>query len=251
MKERIKREFIEFKVLMRSIPSLFVTLFCVSVIAMNLLANKSIDGLPSWLALDVGFTVSWMAFLTMDVVTKYFGLKAANELTFVGIGVNLLLSLLFFVGSVIPGQWGESFVEVGGDLINTALDNTFGGTWFVLLGSTVAFAVSGILNNVLNWVIGKIMKNKKDNYFTFALRTFVSTGIGQFVDNLLFALIVSLNFFGWSIPQCLMCAATGAVAELLCEVIFSHFGYYMSKKWKKDNVGQAYFDLVNSYSEAK
>ena len=250
MKEKIKRDYLEFKTLMRSIPSIFVVLFCASVIAMNLLANKSIDLPVEWLALDVGFIVSWMSFLTMDIVTKHFGLKAANQLTFVGIGINLLLCLIFFLGSIIPGTWGEAFVEEGiSGSINAALDNTFGGTWFVLLGSTIAFAVSGIVNNVLNWLIGKSFK--KDNFLVFALRTYVSTGIGQFVDNLIFALIVSLNFFGWSIVQCLTCAATGMIAELLCEIVFSHLGYYMCKKWKKEEVGKAYFDLIASYKENK
>lgn len=63
------------------------------------------------------------------------------------------------------------------------------------------------------------------------------------MDNLIFAFIVSLNFFGWSPLQCVTCALTGMVAELLFEVVFSHLGYLICKKWKKDNVGEAYFAL--------
>ena len=33
------------------------------------------------------------------------------------------------------------------------------------------------------------------------------------------------------------------VAELLFEIVFSHLGYLICKKWKKDNVGEAYFAL--------
>ena len=157
--------------------------------------------------------------------------------------INLAVALILFVGSVIPGTWGESYVEGSQGVINSALDNTFGGTWYVLLGSTVAFVASAFVNNFINWSIGKALKDKKDNFFAFALRTYVSTAVGQFVDNLIFAFIVSLNFFGWSPLQCVTCALTGMVAELLFEIVFSHLGYLICKKWKKDNVGEAYFAL--------
>ena len=51
---RIKTEVKEVSVLLRSIPSLTMTLFIVSVITMNLLANKSINLPFSFMALDCG-----------------------------------------------------------------------------------------------------------------------------------------------------------------------------------------------------
>ena len=51
---RLKKEVLETKVLLRSIPSLTMTLFVVSVVTMNLLANKSISLPISCLALDCG-----------------------------------------------------------------------------------------------------------------------------------------------------------------------------------------------------
>ena len=107
-----------------------------------------------------------------------------------------------------PGLWGESFVEGSENVINYALDHTFRGTWYVLLGSSVAFIVSSIVNNELNW------------------------------------LIVSHNFFGWTMTQCIMCAVTGAVVELICEVIFSPIGYRVAKRWKKREVGKLYIDYI-------
>lgn len=66
--------------------------------------------------------------------------------------------LCIFIASIIPGMWGESFVEGSEDIINGALDHTFGGTWYVLLGSTTAFLVSAIVNNFLNFALGKFVK---------------------------------------------------------------------------------------------
>ena len=247
MKSKLKKEWNEFITLTRSIPSIFVTLFIVSVVGMNLLANKSINMPVSWLALDAGILLSWVSFLTMDVITKHFGLKAANQLAVLGVVINLFVCLIFFIASIIPGDWGESYVEGSQDIINNALNNTFGGTWYVLLGSTTAFLVSALVNNAINFTIGKVVK--KDNFTTFIFRTYVSTMIGQFVDNLTFALIVSLSFFGWSITQCFTCALTGAIVELLFEVIFSPFGYKITKNWAQDGVGEKYFNILKANKE--
>ena len=103
IKQRIKNEFREFVLLMRSVPPLVLTAFVIALVAMNLLANKSINIPVDWLALDCGIIVSWVAFLAMDVLTKHFGAKAATELTLVAVVVNLACCLLFFAASKIVG----------------------------------------------------------------------------------------------------------------------------------------------------
>lgn len=243
LKQKIKKEWEEFCTLMKSIPTIVVVLFVISLFAMNLLANKSITILVDWLALDCGIIVSWFAFFTMDILTKHFGPKAANQITIVAIVVNLFFCLLMFLASLVNGVWGESFVSGHEAIINNALDKTFGGTWYVVLGSTVAFLVSAIVNNFSNYGIGKIFKKNSDNIGVFVLRSCISTAIGQFVDNLVFALLVSHFFFGWRIVQCLTCATTGMIIELLCEAVFFYPAYSITKKWKKDEVGKEYFEL--------
>lgn len=136
MKQKIKNQFKEFTLLLKSVPSVFLSLFVLSVVAMNLLANKSINIPVEWLALDCGIIVSWVAFLTMDVLTKHFGPKASTQISVFALIINLITCLLLFIVSVIPGVWGESFVEGSENIINSALDNTFGGTWYVVLGSS-------------------------------------------------------------------------------------------------------------------
>lgn len=227
----------------RSIPGLVSALFILSIVAMNLLANKSINLPFDWMALDCGIIFSWLVFLLMDMVTKHFGPRAATMLSVIALIVNLFMALMLFIGSVISGVWGESFVEGSESIINYALDHTFRGTWYVLLGSSVAFIVSSIVNNEMNWLIGKAAKGK-NNFGVFALRSYVSTFIAQFVDNMVFALIVSHNFFGWTMTQCVVCALTGAVLELLCEVVFSPIGYRVARRWRKDDVGIQYINYI-------
>ena len=243
LKQKIKREWHEFQVLMKNVPSLVVVLFIMSVFAMNLLANKSIDIPWEWLALDCGIIVSWFAFFTMDILTKHFGPKAATEISVLAILVNLFFCFLLFLGSLIPGMWGESFAEGSESLLNGALNRTFGGTWYVVLGSTAAFLASALVNNFSNFGIGKLFKKNPDGLAAYILRTYVSTAIGQFIDNLTFALIVSHFFFGWTLLQCVTCALTGMVVELLCEVLFLYPGFVITRRWKKNAVGDEYFQL--------
>ena len=228
----------ETKILLRSIPATVVTLFAVSVVCMNLLANKTLLQLD-WIALDGGILISWLSFMCMDIITKHFGPKASTIISIHAASINLLTCLIFFVASIIP--------SVANDY--TAFDSIFGGTWFVLLGSTIAFLTSAVINNTLNHTIGKCFRNNPDGKLAYAMRTDVSTFIGQFLDNFIFSVIVFTFFapifwdgFCWTPLQCATCALTGALVELVMEIIFSPIGYKISKRWQKDNIGKEYYD---------
>ena len=190
----LKREMEDYRILLRSIPSLIIALFIVSVIMMNLLANKEFISLK-YLALDCGFTLSWVSFLCMDIICKRFGPKAAAKISILAIFINACVCLIFWLLSLAPGMWGE-YYATGDMAVNTALNNTIGGSWYVVLGSSVAMFCAAVTNSFINYTVARHLK--KDNFRAFAIRSFVSTGIAQFVDNFVFATIVSLNFFGWS-----------------------------------------------------
>lgn len=236
---KLKQSISNYTLLLRSVPSLVMVMFVVSVVLMNLLANKEIGLNLDWLALDCGFTLSWLSFLCMDMLTKRFGAKASIQLSLTAMVINLFVCGVLFLISLLPGNWG-AYYDLGSEVVNEGLNATIGGTWYVVLGSACAFAVSAILNAVLNAVIGKMCK--KDNFVSYALRSYISTGVAQFVDNFIFAMLVSHVFFGWNMTQVITCSITGCIAELLCEVIFSPIGYRMCKKWDEQNVGSAYLD---------
>ena len=218
----------DFRDLLHSVPPIIAAMFVISVVCMNLLANKSINTGVEWLALDCGILLSWITFLSLDIMTHCYGPWAATGMSIAAILINLLMSGIFFIAGHVPGVWGESYVEGSEAVINTALDHTFGGTWFIILGSSIAYAVSAVLNNFLNWGIGERVGDH--GFGTFALRSYVSTFVAQFTDNITFALIVSRTFFGWTMLQCVTCAITGAVLELVFEVFFSPIGYRISRR---------------------
>lgn len=244
IKTILRRELEDYKVLLRNIPSIVVALFFISVVAMNLLANKELFT-TDWLALDCGFTLSWISFLLMDMICKRFGAKAAMKLSIAALAVNLCVCGIFWLLSLTPGHWGEYYSFLDSDpavaqAANLALNRTIGGSWYVVLGSALAMLVSSAVNSLSNHLIAKHLQ--RNNYGSFALRSFVSTALAQFVDNLIFATVVSHIFFGWTWTQVLVCSLTGALMELLCEVVFSPLGYRMARQWEEEKVGQDYID---------
>lgn len=243
IKSMIQTQIDDYRVLMRSVPPLVMMFLAISTTLMNLMAQKELLNI-SWLALDCGFLLSWLSFLCMDMLTKRFGAKAAIQLSLTSVAVSLFVSLVLFVTSVVGNNWSAAYNYENNDIINAALNETFGGTWYVIAGSMIAFAVAAIVNAVVNESIGKM--TKKNNFRSFALRSYVSTAIGQFVDNFVFATVVSKVFFGWTWQQVFFCSIAGAVAELISEVIFSPVGFKVCRKWEKHNVGHEYLDYVNS-----
>lgn len=236
----VQRERMETAVLLRCIPATVVSLFVVSVICMNLLANKTLVQ-TDWIALDGGILISWLSFMCMDIITNYFGPKASNKIAVLAAAINLLTCMIFYIASIIPSNSDDY----------TALNGVLGGSWFILLGSTIAFLASAVINNFLNWTIGKTFRKSPDGRMAYAARTYISTFIGQYLDNLIFSVIVFVGFapifwdgFHWTVLQCMMCALTGAVAELIMEIVFSPFGYRIMKKWKQLCIGQEYLALM-------
>ena len=234
----VSREAGDFKILLRNIPSLTVSIFILSVVCANLMANKELVTFK-YAALDCGFAFSWIMFFCMDVICKRWGAKASIKISLVALAVNLFICVSFALLAKTPGKWGEYYASEN-SLVNDALNATFSGSWYVVLGSSVAFVSSSVVNAFLNCAIGSLFKS--DGFFSFASRSYISTAIAQLVDNFIFATIVSKVFFGWTLIQVFVCSAIGAGFELLGEVFFSGLGYKVVRQWEKERVGQEYIE---------
>jgi len=248
----IKRELDDLFFLLRSIPSLAVSFFILSVVCMNLLANKELFS-TEYLALDCGFTLSWFSFLCMDMICKRFGAKAAMKVSVVAMVVNLCTCALFNLLSRTPGMWGEFYSYIDSNpefanVANAALNTTFGGSWYVVLGSALAMFSSSAVNSFTNFMISKVVS--PSGFKSFAIRSYISTAVAQFVDNFIFAMVVSHVFFGWTMTQVIVCSITGSIMELLCEVVFSPIGYKMVCSWEKHKVGEEYLNSKVRMNEA-
>ena len=177
--------------------------------------------------------------MCMDMLTKRFGAKAAVKLTIVSMIFNLCWCGISYLITHIGLNW-SAFYTYNEDVANMAVNDTLGGTWYILLASTIALIVAAVVNAVINQAVGKLFK--KDNFTAYAARSWISTFVAQFLDNLVFASIAFFVFFGWTFTQVLMYALLLAVIEVIMEAVFSPIGYKVCKIWDKKNIGNEYLE---------
>lgn len=235
---KIKEVIADYKVLLRNVPALVTVAFVLGTILMNLAAAKIIVQIGGF-AVTGGFILSWLPFLCMDTVVKRFGARASIMLNILSALGNVISVVFLAIIAAIPGN--------GADY--SAFNYVFGSVWFIVFGSTVAFVVSGIANSLINSAVGKLFKKNPDSPIAFFSRSYVSTFIGQFIDNFLFLWIVYGIFapIYWgtslSVLTCIITGLVGGLFELVVEAIFSPIGYITAKRWKEEKVGQEYVDL--------
>lgn len=238
-------DFQDWKYLLRSIPSLVVTIYAVSVVVMNLMASKVVIMTPI-LGITGGFLISWLPFLMGDIIVKTYGAKAAIKITILGLIINLVCIGIFQLIVLI---------EVGAEPgTYDAFNSVFTQTWQIFVASSIAFVISGVINSITNAGIGKLFKKNPDGKGAFMCRTYISTALGQFIDNFIFAGLAFLVFFplsvgdtfGYTIISVLGTSVLGAIIELLMEAVFSPIGYNICQKWRKEDVGAEYLAFCKS-----
>lgn len=254
MKRWIQEEVKEYKSLLKNIPALLLAAFSLAIVLMNTLANKTIVS-TSWIDIDGGILCAWLIFMAMDLTAQHFGPRAATKMSLVGLVINLLVCGIFGVASVINiggGAWSPAWnyaTDAEFLVANEAVNSLFAGSWQVLLASSVAFIVSAIVNNTMNWAVGRMFKNKDCPKTEYVTRAYISTMMGQFVDNWIFNFLLFICLFKdptWSILSVTTCAALGALVELFMEVVFSPIGYRIVKKWRAEKIGQEYIDTYGT-----
>lgn len=236
IKTWFKEDWRETKVLFSCLPALPFAVLCAALIAMNFLANKAIVA-ETWISLDAGITVSWIAFLAGDMLVKRFGAKASIKVNVAAIGIQLLAIGLLTIGAKIPGHcdWTE-------------FDSIFGAMLWPLAAGTAAFIIGISVNAFISKFILTRFEDRT-SFKSYAVASYVSTMIGQFIDNLGFALLFSV-WQDWCDPSSIwMFAAVGAVVELICQIILSPVGFKIAQNWRKNGVGQTYIDLVEEAQE--
>lgn len=238
MKTKLNTVNEDYKVLLRNVPATVTVIFVLGTVLMNLAASKIIFN--AWgVAVTGGFILSFLPFLCMDVVTKHFGAKAAIMLNVLSALGNLFAVVFLAIVAAIPTE--TSYEE---------FNYVFGSVWFICLSSTVAFVVSGVINSLIHAGLGKLFVKNPDGKFAFFFRSYVSTFIGQFIDNFLFIWGVYVLFgpIFWGIDPlpittCIGTGILGGFFELLVEVVFSPVGYITCKRWKREGVGKEYLEL--------
>lgn len=208
------------------------------------MANKELYS-SQYICINCGLALSWIPFLCMDCICKRFGPKAATKISILAIAVNIITAVVFAVLAMTPGHWAAYYSTpdpASAELVNNALNSTFAGTWYVVVGSSIASLVSSIVNSAVNNAVG--LKADKGGYEGFAIRSLTSTIAGQWVDNFIFSALVSHVFFGWNWTQVFICSITSMIFELAVEALFSPLGYKVAHSWEQESVGKDYLDSI-------
>lgn len=228
---------------LRKVPSLALALATTATVLMNILANKSIINLP-WLIQDAGIIVSWVGFLVSDLLVKAFGSKNAIRVNLTSLVISLFISGLLAVVAIVPGDWSPVFDTTinGGEIgsnINAAINSVMGNVWYVIFGSAIASGVGLVFNGLTQGLLLKYIERRHgDRFWGFFVASASSTMLGQVLDNMVFASLISVKFFGWSWIQVVVCSLSGAIFELVIELIFAPLTYRISKNWKANNIGE-------------
>jgi len=253
IKNFIKQSVADFK----KVPSWLVGLSVVTVVLMNILANKGLFASGN-LALDSGFLISWVMFLVMDIVTQRYGGKASFAVTVFDVGVALFMALLMFGIAQIPETATSGWML--GEEASNALNNVIGNSILVVLVSLLAFVVASIIDIISNVTVGKWLGKSKTfkgedkkrtvkGFFVYFTRAYSSTFLSQLADNIVFQLIAYNFLFNWfydpdfvgNAPGAMLGnsqaqlalltgALVGAVAELIMELAFAPIGYFTITK---------------------
>lgn len=239
LKNWLKNDLHETKVLFRCLPAFPFAILCAALISMNFLANKGIVA-TNWISVDAGIIVSWISFLAGDTLVKRFGPKAAIKINIAATGVQLIAILLLTLGATIP--WADPSTAMQG------FDSIFGAAIWPLAAGTGAFVLAIVFDSFLSKFLLTRFKNRT-SFKAYAVASYGSTFVGQFLDNLLFALFFSV-WQPWCDPSSIwLMALAGAVVELICQAIFSPVGYKVASNWRKNGIGNEYIELVKEAQE--
>ncbi len=263
VKSWLKKDFNETRVLFRNLPVMPFAILCAALIAMNFLANKGIITNPEvakWFSADSGIIVSWIAFLAGDMLVKRFGAKAAIKVNIAAIGVQIVAVLLLTIGAMLPGtaDFGIGYsLGLDGSVDTLAFNTIFKAGVWPMIGGTLAFCLATVVDSIMSKFILTRFRNRT-TFKSYAVASYVSTAVGQFLDNMFFALFFSI-WQGWFafggndlsnvLTSLITFSAFGMVAELIGQAILSPIGFKMTRHWSKLGIGNEYIDLVEEAQE--
>lgn len=165
-------------------------LFCVCLIAANLLETKQISVGP--LDLTAGLIVFPVSYIINDCMVEVWGFRRARLIIWLGFSMNFLFVLFGFVADLLPGapywQGNEGFHAI------------FGLAPRICGASFLAFLVGSFLNA---YVMSR-MKVHASGGRHFSYRAIMSTVVGETADSLVFFPLALGGVVPWQVMPLLM-----------------------------------------------
>lgn len=220
---------------MVSIPFMLLgVLFCVCLIAANLLETKQITLGP--LELTAGLIVFPISYIINDCLVEIWGYSRARLIIWLGFLMNFLFVLFGMAADALPGAeyWDG---EAGFHAI-------FGLAPRIAFASFLAFLIGSFLNA---YVMSR-MKLRSSNGKRFSLRAIVSTIVGESADSIVFFPLALGGVVPWEVMPFIM--LNQVILKTAYEIIALPVTIRVVRKLKKIE-GEDVYDNDISYSPWK
>ncbi|WP_328701834.1 queuosine precursor transporter [Aestuariimicrobium ganziense] len=158
---------------------LLLTAMCVVIILSNIGASKGVQLGP--VVTDGGFFLFPAAYILGDVISEVYGPRAARRSIIAGFACSVLAVLTFWVVLALPGLGDDQAAAK-----QAALEGALGPVWQIVLASALGFVV-GQTSNALVMVRMKSRFGERG----LAARLMASTGVGEFLDTLVFCSVAA------------------------------------------------------------
>lgn len=183
-------------------------IYCAGIIIQNILATKNID--ITIFTVTTGILVSPLVFIIQDIQTEIFGYKKAKKMIILGYVMNFFAIMLYSLSILLPSSSTYTNQE--------AFTTILGTTPRIAIASFIAYIIGALINSK---VMEKLKTKHEKNLF---FRAISSTVVGQFIDNMLLAVIA---FIGILPTQAIISMIVGGT---LFEVIYEIIFYPITKK---------------------
>nr|WP_229117542.1 queuosine precursor transporter [Enemella dayhoffiae] len=166
-----------------------LALMCVVVILSGIGASKGVMFGP--VITDGAFFLFPLAYIVGDVISEIYGGRAARRAIWVSFGANVLSVLCYAVIIALPGMGDDYGAEK-----QAALETALGPVWQVVLAGILGFLAGQNLNTLV--MVAMKRRNREKGLFA---RMASSTGVGEFIDTLVFCTVAATAIGITSIGQ--------------------------------------------------
>jgi hypothetical protein len=177
-----------------------------------------------------------ISYIFGDVLTEVYGYARSRKVIWAGFGAMIFASLMGQIVIHLPADPNEPFNAV----IQPAIQQVFGNTWRIVLGSILAFWVGDFANS---FVMAKLKVRTQGRFLW--MRTIGSTIVGQGVDSLLFYPIAFLG--DWQTDTLLKVVLFNWVFKVAVEVVFTPLTYLIVGRLKRAE-NEDYFDRHTDFT---
>ena len=197
---------------------ILLAVMAVVLILSNIGASKGVMFGP--IVTDGGFFLFPLAYIVGDVLSEVYGFKASRVAIMASFGLSVFTALCFWIIIVLPAaDWYDG---------QEALAHTLGAVPLIVVGSLLGFLV-GQLANAL---VMTRMKKRQGERGLF-LRILGSTGVGEFLDTLIFCSIAATVIGIEDIPTFINYVVVGFVYKTAVEILFSPLTIWVIGQVKK------------------